>query len=133
MQLAWIMRLCNYAVMNEIAIKAASLRARRLAAGLGLDQMSIENATGVSQSQVSRVLAGKLKRRTTAFDSVCNYVHRKAGLVSPRDVRQCATLIDALAAVWDGSETHAAALATVIQSLGVLAPPAMERRSRDGR
>jgi transcriptional regulator with XRE-family HTH domain len=87
---------------------------------VGITQQSIAAETGLSQSQVSRLLSGKAKRRTTALDAVCKYVERATKGVASSDVRECATLLESLALVWDGSENHAEALAVVIRSLGGL-------------
>lgn len=97
-----------------------AIRTRRLAKRLGLTQQAIAQATGVSQSQVSRLLSGKSKRRTEAFDTVCVYVQSVSRSITPTDVRECVPLVESLALVWDGSISHAEALAVVIRSLGTL-------------
>lgn len=109
--------------MAGTIVSAEAMRVRRLAKRLHLTQQRIAIETGISQSQVSRLLSGQSVRRSRAFDSVCTYVQRLANTVSTDEVRRCGVLMDALAAVWDGSQSHADALAAVIRSLGALAPP----------
>ena len=108
---------------------AEALRAQRLAQRHGLSQTAIAAGAGVSQSQVSRILAGKaFRRRSKAFDRVCSYVSLYAGTVSREDVLACPELLDAITEVWDGSQAHAVAMAAVIRSLGAL-PSALDAGS----
>jgi len=101
---------------------------RSLAKTHGLSQSHISKETGVSQSQVSRILSGSCKRRSNAVDAVCSFVRSSVPGVANRDVRRCKPLINAISAVWDGSQAHADALGSVIRSLGALAPPNSSRR-----
>jgi transcriptional regulator with XRE-family HTH domain len=114
------MYLCILLCMNKQNIKATSIRIALKAKSLGLTQLSIAEAIGADQSQVSRVLSGHSKRRSRVFDQVCNYVENSANGLSSDLVRNNDELIDALASVWDGSENQATTLASVIRSLGVL-------------
>lgn len=84
----------------------------------GLTQEHIAQAIGASQSQVSRVLSGRSKRRSKLLDSVCKYVF-SSGRSSTRGAPP-AELTEALRTVWDGTPEHAHALALVIRSLGAL-------------
>jgi transcriptional regulator with XRE-family HTH domain len=111
--------------MSSQSVAAEALRAQRLAQRHGLSQVDIALGSSVSQSQVSRILAGKASRRSRAFDRVCSYVFRHASMVSREDVRACPELLDAITEVWDGSQAHAVALAAVIRSLGAL-PTALD-------
>lgn len=101
---------------GDLAIEA-SLATQR-ATDLGLTQAMIAAAVGASQSQVSRVLSGAGVRRSRLFDEVCKYVFSVGG--SKPNVSDSAELTAALEAVWDGTESHAKALALVIRSLGAL-------------
>jgi transcriptional regulator with XRE-family HTH domain len=119
------MHLCIIANMtsrqSNLQMEArAAAQAARVA---GISQQSIADSLGASQSQVSRILSGKSTRRSMLFDEVCIYAfdaekrvqrERKPSAIS------CPTLIDAMDAVWDGTERHARALAVVIRSLGPL-------------
>jgi transcriptional regulator with XRE-family HTH domain len=117
--------------MHAADIRAEAHHIKHLMSRLGLTQEVISIATGISQSQVSRVLSGKAVRRSRAFDAVCNYVQHHSRSVPKEEVRICTPLIEALALVWDGTQTHADALASVIRSLGALpsSPPSHSRRS----
>lgn len=88
----------------------------------GLTQAAIASTIGVSQSQVSRVLAGHIKRRTKLLDALCVYAESQILHIDKPDVRKNSVLMSALTQVWDGTETHAQALAQVIRSLAQLHP-----------
>lgn len=95
----------------------------RLLNEAGHTQQELASKLGVSQSQVSRTLNGKLQRRTKLFDRLCIIAYRSTG--PERDGRKGASaqqpeLVAALDAVWDGTTSHAKALAVVIRSLGAL-------------
>lgn len=81
---------------------------------------------GVSQSQVSRTLNGQFKRRSKLFDDLCKIAYQSSSIavaVQPGASAQQADLISALDAVWDGTDSHAKALAVVIRSLSALMSP----------
>lgn len=104
--------------IDELQHQAASVAQRaRLA---GLTQSEIAFAVSSSQSQVSRILSGRVVRRSRLFDEICIYVNNATKGVSPETVRGNDELIDAIAGVWDGTAHHARALAEVIRSLGAL-------------
>ena len=103
---------------NEIIHYATTIAI--MAKTLGITQEGISEATGISQSQVSRVLSGSGKRQSKAFIEICNYVNSKKTGISPELVKQNDELINAIAQVWDGSARQAKALASVIQSLGAI-------------
>lgn len=54
------------------------------------------------------------------LEEVCLYVEGFGAGVSTELVRSNDDLMDALSVIWDGSATHARALATVIRSLAAL-------------
>lgn len=82
-------------------------------------QSSVAIATGVDQSQISRVLAGQVKRESPNVLALCKYA-RNLHKTRKVDPRQSDPLINALREVWDGSPEHAEALAGVIRSLARL-------------
>jgi transcriptional regulator with XRE-family HTH domain len=97
--------------------------AAQAARSAGLSQQDIAFALGASQSQVSRILSGKSTRRSRLFDDVCIYAYeaeKKSQHRMKPSASSCTTLLDAIDAVWDGTERHAKALAVVIRSLGSL-------------
>jgi|JI10StandDraft_1071094.scaffolds.fasta_scaffold702276_2 transcriptional regulator with XRE-family HTH domain len=107
---------------SHLTLKDEATIARARAKSLGLSQQTLAAAIGIEQSQVSRLLSGQIVHRTAAFDALCKYldVHGsrvKDGAALPAEIR------DAINSTWDGTETHAVALATVIRALGVLTTP----------
>lgn len=103
--------------VTRVERAAATCRAR------GLTQLQIADALGASQSQVSRVLAGRALRTSRLLKEVCSYVERFEHGVTAEAVRANPDLVDAVTAAWDGSTSHARALAVVIRSLSVLKTP----------
>lgn len=101
-------------------LQARALHASRLFKELGLTQSDVASAIGASQSQVSRVLAGNIVRRTKLFNEICKYADSVEVGVSIDAVRCNDELLSALADTWDGSAAHSRALAAVIRSLAVL-------------
>jgi transcriptional regulator with XRE-family HTH domain len=80
-----------------------------------LTQEEIAQATGVDQSQVSRILAGRARRRSRNVEKLCRYA-LAMGAPSPtvsgrHDIEQ------AMSTLWDGSARHARALAEVLGSM----------------
>jgi len=91
----------------------------------GFTQQALAEKLGVSQSQVSRTLNGQFKRRSKLFDDLCKIAYQSSTtpvMVEPGASAQQADLISALDAVWDGTDSHAKALAVVIRSLSALLP-----------
>ncbi|WP_160322387.1 helix-turn-helix domain-containing protein [Aquabacterium parvum] len=92
----------------------------------GFTQQALAEKLGVSQSQVSRTLNGQFKRRSKLFDDLCKIAYQSSSIavaVQPGASAQQADLISALDAVWDGTDSHAKALAVVIRSLSALMSP----------
>jgi transcriptional regulator with XRE-family HTH domain len=96
-------------ISREVSIKAKVA---------GITQESISEALSISQSQVSRLLSGRCKRRTKLLDEICIYVNNQIKGVSPDLVRQNEELLHAIASIWDGSASQAGLIANVIRSLG---------------
>lgn len=106
----------------SITIARAAEQARRI----GLGQSSIASALGASQSQVSRVLSGRTSARSKLARDICTYVLGATSRDARAAVQANEDLQDALAEVWDGTPSHARALAVVIRSLALLTPPRHE-------
>ena len=106
--------------MINVAMQARVTRAGEICRLRGISQAQIATAVGASQSQVSRILAGRGQRPSRLMEEVCLYVERFVGGVTADAVRQNAELVDAVRSTWDGSAAHANALSTVIRSLVVL-------------
>lgn len=103
------------------------LRAARDAQTAGINQLEIANHLGINQSQVSRIFRGKVRRHTDTLMRVCRYVSSRSLKISPEEVRKNDLLIEAVADVWDGTESDAQALARVIRSLQTLRRPTHNR------
>jgi transcriptional regulator with XRE-family HTH domain len=86
----------------------------------GITQAQIAEALDASQSQVSRILAGRSMKSSRLLEEVCLYVERFEDGVTTAAVRANDDLVNALQSAWDGSAEHARALSTVIRSLSVL-------------
>lgn len=109
---------------TDIRLEAIGLAQRARSAGL--TQEDIAKAVYASQSQVSRVLSGRVARRSRLYNEICIYVNNVAGGVSPETVQGNEELIQAIASVWDGTAHQAIALARVIRSLGGLTQPSLQ-------
>lgn len=106
--------------MSELQdFNAEALLAAQQARRTGLTQQHIARAVGASQSQVSRVLSGRSRRRSNLLDKVCKYVLTARSTKQVRPDRS-PELMEALKSVWDGTPKHAQVLALVIRSLGEL-------------
>lgn len=89
-------------------------------ASAGMTQKQVAFAIGASQSQISRILSGRIIRRTRLFEKLCIYASSQLHFGKRPDVRRNTELMSALGEVWDGSDEHARALAQVIRSLAEL-------------
>lgn len=83
---------------------------------LGLTQTSIANGCYISQSQVSRVLDGRVKRQTKAVVALCTYASIR--IKTDYDPTQDEALMDALRATI-ASPNQARQVERVIRALGV--------------
>lgn len=108
--------------MSKEDLRALALATAQRARAAGITQEQIATAVSASQSQVSRILAGKSLRRSKLFDEICIYVNSAVQGVSPDLVRTNDELIDAIASVWDGTAQQATAIAVIIRGLGALNP-----------
>lgn len=109
--------------MSTYDANGRALRAAAISRERGITQVEIAEAVGASQSQVSRILAGRGARASRLLEEVCLYVERRSGTnVTVDAVRSNEDILAAVQSVWDGSSAHARALAAVIRSLAVLAP-----------
>jgi predicted XRE-type DNA-binding protein len=86
----------------------------------GMTQSHISEAIGASQSQISRVLSGKICRHTKLLRRLRNYADMHIKPTKGADVRMNAELMAALSVAWNGTDAHAHALAQVIRSLAKL-------------
>jgi predicted transcriptional regulator len=98
----------------------------------GITQQSLSTATGVHQSQVSRILSGVTKRLSKNVSKLVRYIDSLHNCIG-KDAPIPSVLNEALRLVWDGSPEHADAIARVIVSLEGLsvAPPSSQRISEN--
>jgi transcriptional regulator with XRE-family HTH domain len=83
---------------------------------LGLSQQELAIATGVHQSQISRMLSGSAKRVSKNLVKVSECLENlHGGYANNSEIPQ--VLKDAIQFSWDGTPGHADALARVIISL----------------
>jgi transcriptional regulator with XRE-family HTH domain len=83
---------------------------------LGLSQQQLATATGVHQSQISRMLSGSAKRVSKNLVKVFEYLENLHGSYANKSEIP-RVLQDAIQFSWDGTPGHAEALARVIISL----------------
>lgn len=103
--------------MKNAELMARAERSRKICKTRGVTQAQIAADLGASQSQVSRILKGDGLRSSRLAEEVCLYLEKFEGGVTAAAVRGNEELVNALVATWDGSATHARALASVIRSL----------------
>jgi transcriptional regulator with XRE-family HTH domain len=104
--------------MDNSLLKYTPQQVQAVAKSLGITQNALSEATGISQSQISRLLSGRGKRQSKAYSKICNYVFLKHDGITPDLVKNNEEFIAALAAVWDGSAQQSKAISNVILSLG---------------
>jgi len=82
-----------------------------------LTQQQISDATGVDQSQVSRILAGNMRRVSENVEKLCNYA-KTLDTPYERDEQSKQDLIKALLQLWDGTPVHAITLKQLLHAIG---------------
>jgi hypothetical protein len=79
----------------------------------GYTGRSLAAEIGFAQATVCRALQGKLDRDSGAFRAIC----RKAGLAMQVCIEGVpSTVVEAFSALWDGSEEHATAIASLLEA-----------------
>ena len=108
-----------YATMKSdfpLGITRSLEQLRSLVSARLTSQIEIAAATGVDQSQISRILAGQVKRVSRNVTSLCIFANQFDTSIQ-NDPSRSAVLMAALRAVWDGSQKHAEAIASMLLSL----------------
>ena len=109
--------------MKINGLQARALRAANIYKSIGLTQSEVASVIGASQSQVSRILNGRGLRQSRLFEELCIYAEKLNKKTSVEAILSNQELVGALADTWDGTAAHSKALAAVIRSLALLAPP----------
>ena len=87
---------------------------------LNISQVALSNALEASQSQVSRVLSGQTSMSSKLARGMQEYVFMRLHGSGRSRVTSNEDLMEALEVAWDGTPSHARALAAVIRSLALL-------------
>lgn len=114
---------------RALTIKDECAELRHYVRSMHFTQQYVAHELNISQAQVSRVLSGKLKRRSRLLDELSVYVYGSIEQTRRSAVLANTTLQDALAETWDGTESHAQALAVVIRSMALLRPTTNRRQA----
>jgi len=93
----------------------------------GLTQVTLARHARVSQATVSRALAGIALRKGSARSRLFIYAGIKQGhgRLPRQSVRQ---IVKAFESIWDGTHSHARAIARIIEALGELRPKESKRK-----
>ncbi|HEX7908671.1 MAG TPA: helix-turn-helix transcriptional regulator [Paraburkholderia sp.] len=93
---------------------------RYLAALVGARQITqsvIASATGIHQSQISRILSGQIRRSSKNVQELCKYAISLRREVRYDDGRAAEALSATILRVWDGTQHHADALIELLEAL----------------
>jgi transcriptional regulator with XRE-family HTH domain len=104
------MQACDSDIEKRIEWLKATFRSEQLS------QEAVAEATGIHQSQISRILSGQVRRLSKNVILLCKFaddLHNRRK--SPKKIPPL--LLSALEQIWDGSTDHAEAIAKVILSL----------------
>lgn len=81
-------------------------------------QEDVAMSTGVSQSQVSKILSGRFKTISPNVKKVCQYANIQTS--SKSDISLTQELKEALVDLWDGSAASERALVKTLKTMKVL-------------
>lgn len=76
---------------------------------------SISDATGVHISQVSRILSGQSKRLSKNVEKICKFA--RCISLPPQSAKSEEILMAAVKDLWDGTDSHARALASLLKAI----------------
>jgi transcriptional regulator with XRE-family HTH domain len=111
--------------VSSTDLEALAEQLRRHFDQRGLTQAALSDATGVHQSQISRILSGRIQRVSVNVLKLCKY----ANFPSPADVGGAAAIAmhAALDDLWDGSADGAQKITQLLRAAASLQ---QEPRSR---
>jgi transcriptional regulator with XRE-family HTH domain len=95
----------------ELRYLATLVRSRQIR------QSTIALATGVHQSQVSRILSGRMRRSSKNVQILCKYANLYQQQERGNTVPSADALCEALLRVWDGTHAHAEALIKTMEAI----------------
>ena len=112
----------------------AWLARKRLTEGALAARVIAENkGFRVTQSWISRIVAGKFRRITPSVRCVLDYASIPVAEESERDSAGSRVIDEALSTVWNGSLAHAQIIAKLIKIADEIRPPAELRLARNSR
>ncbi len=82
-----------------------------------LTQVEIQEHTGVHQSQISRILAGKAKRSSRNVESLCKYARNLTAAEGSSALVGASELQGMVLKIWNGTGQHAQAISDVLMAL----------------
>lgn len=85
----------------------------------GVSQTEIASLTGISQPQVSRILAGKFTRRSARVIQLCTFFGIDESPV-PDDRKPSEKLEKAVLAIWDGTREHEEAIVHLLGAVRIV-------------
>lgn len=88
-----------------------------------ITQLDLAEHSGVSQSQISRILSGQYRRESVNVQRLCDYARKALDIPLQPSASALGVLNSAIQETWDGTDEHAEALAQVIRSLSALHTP----------
>lgn len=94
-----------------------------------LSQKDVANAVDISQATVSRVLRTPRLRQSKATAKLFSYMQQYSALGSSSKGK--ALVLQAFESIWDHSEAHATAIATIIKATAGLSPQEREREGNN--
>ena len=92
----------------------------------GMSEAALAKRAGVSQSTVSRAIAGTGAKHGAARSRLFMFIHNRSSAMPPKKGVQ--RVMTAFERIWDRTDEHAAAVARIIDALGDLRPIATKRR-----
>jgi len=93
-----------------------ALRLRQYLRREGMSQGELAQATGVNQSQISRIVHGRPKRISNAMQVLCSHAGIEWRKPS-NDPTRHPELMAAVSAAWDGTDAGAEALARLLSAV----------------
>lgn len=95
-----------------LALLAAAVHNRQVT------QLQIAEAVGIHQSQISRILAGQVRRSSSNVKKLCNYANSLTEVSNGSHTSHAQALGEAVKRIWDGSPAHANALHKILKAIG---------------